>query len=501
MMKIAFVYPEYENIGIEYLSAALKRVGHETELIYDPQLFDNSEFSFVTLGKFFNYRDLLVDKLVSDDYDLISFSVLSHSYIWACEIAQKVKKQIDAPIIFGGMLPTAVPEAVLCNDFVDMVCVGEGDEAIVDVAENIESGRIRYDIKNIWFKENSRIIRNPVRPLLKDLDMLPFPDKDIYTEVQLFTADRYTIMSSRGCPYKCTYCNNSLMKELYKEDGKYLRRRSVDNVLEELILATEDKRLKHIIFHDEVFTYDVGWLEEFSKRYTKEIGLPYFCWVHPNTINKKVVDLLERSNCKTLEMGVQTINTKTLERILHRTTTYDQIEKATRLLVDSNIFLITDNLIDLPGETSEDFINLIKFYNRNRVDVLLVCQLRYYPQTEIINKAIEAGILNELYLERLNDPKKNIPFTRRVEESDTELLKLNTVTMLMPLLSKKTVNLLLDRKVYKYIPACYSFIINWKIHSFVAQVFRSKKEISMSKHGSAYIRYYLHFMRKRLFSK
>ena len=112
--------------------------------------------------------------------DLIGFSVISDTYGWACQIAGELIKRIDIPVIFGGIHPTSVPDIVIKEDFVDYVCAGEGEEAMVELCDALQQGKDTTSIRNVWTKRNGRIIKNPLRPLISDLDSLPFPDKELY---------------------------------------------------------------------------------------------------------------------------------------------------------------------------------------------------------------------------------------------------------------------------------------------------------------------------------
>jgi len=243
-MRVAFVFQSFENLGVEALSAALTRAGHETALFFDPKLFDDTFYHNGFLSNLFDVRTKVIRDLVGWEPDVVAFSVLSDLYPWATNMARSIKEVYKAPIIFGGIHPTSVPDIVIQDQNVDYVVQGEGDETIVELVDYIADGASPADLPNVWSKVNGEIKGNPPRPLIRDLDSLPFPDKALYDHTFVKGTRIYTIMASRGCPHKCTYCNAALLKELYcEEKGSHWRARSVDNVIEELEWAQSENRV------------------------------------------------------------------------------------------------------------------------------------------------------------------------------------------------------------------------------------------------------------------
>ncbi len=237
-MKIAFINDSSERMGVEYISALLKKNGHNVEVFIDPQLFNESYIYFKSLSRAFCYSKIIIKQLKLFRPDLVGVSIDTESYQWACTMARMVKEQMpNVPIIFGGIHPTSVPERVIKNDFVDMLCVGEGEYPMLELANSMEKGKIDYSIKNIWFKKDGQVIQNEIRPLIQDLDSLPMPDKELYYSASPHFSQCYYIMTSRGCQYNCSYCCHSYLKKLYKDKGRYLRYRSIDNIIKELLQA------------------------------------------------------------------------------------------------------------------------------------------------------------------------------------------------------------------------------------------------------------------------
>jgi len=329
-MRVVFVALAYGGLSISYLSAVLKKNEHEVFVLFDPMLFGDGEMQMSLLSKIFSYKKILVEEILNLKPDLVAFSVVTDHYKYLSEIAKLIKNKKDIPILFGGIHPTSVPELVIENPFVDIVCVGEGEDAIAELANSFDGSKFDTDIKNLWFKKEGKVIKNDVRPLIKNLDNLPFPDHDQFYSIFFGFRYGYGIIASRGCPFNCTYCNNNVYRNVYGANYS-LRRRSVDNVIHELKLAKKKYNPKFIRFHDEVFTSDKGWLKEFSYKYKRYIGLPLFCFVHPHTIDEGGVRLLKSAGCYEVQMGVQTFSDELNRDVLGRNTSIKKIAEVIRL--------------------------------------------------------------------------------------------------------------------------------------------------------------------------
>ncbi len=234
-------YESIESYGLRIISSCLKKAGHKTQLIFMPK----------KIGELYEKKTLegIVD--LSKDSDLIGISLSTNFFERSVQITNELKRELKAPIIWGGVHPTVKPEE--CLQYADLVCGGEGEEAMVELAEKMGKGGDYYNVKNLCFKDDKgKIICNPLRPLIQDLDSLPFQDYDLKTHFVLFRGKVYRMEEaisggffdtlnpcgyltffSRGCPHVCTYCCNNNFNKLYSGQ-KPFRKRSVDNVIEEL---------------------------------------------------------------------------------------------------------------------------------------------------------------------------------------------------------------------------------------------------------------------------
>ncbi len=176
-MKILIVWPDIDSnaryevpIGICLISAILKKAGHET-LLFKPEVF--SETTFLTKVDEFNPN-------------LVGFSVTTHQYKYARDYATALKRYKNIPTVFGGFHPTLAPESVIVDPATDIVCRGEGEFAMLELIEAIEKQKDYRKIPNLWVKkQNGEIIKNQLRPLIENLDSLPFPDREFINQEKI----------------------------------------------------------------------------------------------------------------------------------------------------------------------------------------------------------------------------------------------------------------------------------------------------------------------------
>lgn len=485
-MKIFFAYKGFENIGIEYLSSVLKNGGHETRLAFDPSLFNDQFIKIKPLGRFFDYRRQIINQIIEHNPKLVAFSVVSSDYQWAIEIAQEIKKKLPAHIVFGGIHPTSVPELVLESKCVDSVVIGEGEFALLELANSLDKGKLDYSIKNIWFRCDNKIIKNPLRPCIDNLDCLPFPDKELYYEIVPKYRNGYTIITRRGCPNRCSYCHTTIWQMRYPDDKKKIRLRSLENVFRELNLAKQKYNFKLLRINDDLFTYNESWLKDFSQRYEKEIGVPLYCFGSPSTINESVIKYLKKAGCYQLCLGVQSINMKIRKEILHREDSNEQIKEAISLCRKYRIRCVADNIIGLPGEKEEDILEMAKFYNQHRVGRACIFWLIYFPRTAIVETALKMGILDAETVESLEKDPSATANTLQNRFHKREMLRYHLFLLLLCFMPRKIYSFIIDRKLYRYLPLINPAFIE------IPFTMLSKDRLDISRRRY-YIRY-LHFI-------
>lgn len=388
ILKVLFIYPDIcrygggLHYGIAWISAVLKMNGHKTSLLH------------IT-------RDISKKKLLTEvrrvKPDIICFSSTTNQFPYVKLYANWIKGVFNLPIICGGIHVTLCPDdAILCNG-IDIVCIGEGEYPLLELVNALESGKENSQIMNLWIRKKGIIIRNPLRPLIQNLDELPFPDTEIfqYERILKRRGGEAGFLAGRGCPYSCTYCCNHAVRKLYNGKGSYVRIRSVSNVLEEIKYVAEKygSLVKKINFDDDTFTLFHKWVKEFCKAYKKEFDYPFSCNVRADTVNMEILVALKRAGCDTIKIGIESGDEWLRRNILKRSMTNRQIITACKTAHEVGIKVYTFNMIGLPFETPsmiEKTIELNRLIAPNRVQTSIFYP---YPNTELYRICQTGGFL------------------------------------------------------------------------------------------------------------
>lgn len=454
-MKIGFVTSHYENLAVGYLSSYLKKNGfNDINLYFEPALFHNFFINNNYLyEKFFNFKNEIIEKIKKDKPDIVAFSVISDNYRWSIEMAEKIKKvKKDTFIVFGGIHPTSQGYYVLKDRVADFIIRGEGEEAFVELISKLNQGKEPYNIKNIGgYRKNGDIFINEPRPLINNIDLFPFPDKELfYKECKITVQSSYTIIGSRGCPFTCSYCWNSSIKKIYPSG--FFRRRSIENIISELEYAKKKYKIKRVTFYDEVFSNNKKWLFDFTSEYKKKINLPYFCCVHPYHIDEETVKALEDSGCSSINIGIQTTSSK-LWNILNRKQDVERIKFALSVLRKSKIYIYSNYMIGLPKQTINDLENDFIFSAENKSDMSAIYWLRYYPNTDIIKKAKEENILTDEQIKKINESKEYLPYAITGNTFDPVYSKIANLILISKYIPSSAAKFIIKKKLYRFIPS------------------------------------------------
>jgi len=396
-MKVALICHAAEQIGLQYISAGLKRHGHQTRLFLDPSLFnDRVVFNFEFIERHVSMRERLIRAVADWSPDLIGISVVTINYQWARQVCRELKKQLPmAPIIAGGPHAMLVPEVFIGEPCFDMVCTGEGEKAMVELADSLASGTTDAAIRDIWFKVDGQVIRNPLRNLHEDLDSLPFPDRSIF-EPFFSMSDSLLTMSQRGCIFRCAYCSHNVLRDKYRGKGTYVRRKSPERFIEELRYFKKKYDYKFVRIYDDIFTHDQKWLESFAPLYGRHIGKPFFCLGHPRYLKEDAVRLIKEAGCRWIQVGIESLNQGTRAQALNRPETNEEISRSIGVLEKYKLRYELDFIFGLPGDdicTYEDTVDFLKkMKHLNRVSAL---SLSYLPKTEIIDRSMQCQDISE----------------------------------------------------------------------------------------------------------
>ncbi|OGR61572.1 MAG: hypothetical protein A2X36_07150 [Elusimicrobia bacterium GWA2_69_24] len=464
-MKVLFINPQQEMAGLQCLSAYLKRAGHATALFNDPRLFMNLFLQSERLDRLFHVREEGFAAIEAFSPDLIGFSVVSDDYEWACAWAAAIRERCDIPIVFGNCHPTFYPRQVLAQPEVDFAARGEGEETLLELVEALGKGEDFAKIRGLAYKDHGSVRVNPMRPLIADLDSLPFPDKDLHYGPMPYLNHGYSTMTGRGCPFRCTFCHNNSSVKLYAEHGlakSWVRRQSPRRVIAELLWAKERYGYDHIRFNDEEFAYDRGWLREFCALLKAEVGVPYFAWVSPNTIDAESAGLMGKSGCDFVEMGLQSGSERLRTDILHRRVSNERMAEAMRSLREAGIRPEVDLLLGLPTEMKADLDDTVELLRRGRPGATYPFWLRYYPVTDIFALAKERGLLSSEQIacaERDFSPRGSGYYREGNLRRESLARHYHTFILLMPLLPDWLIRLCQRWDLVRFTPAFFDSMV------------------------------------------
>jgi radical SAM superfamily enzyme YgiQ (UPF0313 family) len=417
------------NMAPAQLAGQLTAAGHEVKVIYFKETvalptaesegyleFDYPGVGFLANGKEYSVdlykpvceseEQLLIEELNTFEPDVIGFSVFSGLIGICSEVTVMLRQHFDCPVIWGGPGPTLEPEK--CIDFVDLLCINEGEAVIVELADRLDSGEAFSDMLGTWYRQGDEIVKNENRPLMP-LDEIAQPDwsRELYVLINADTVERdyypeksrsYAIMTQRGCPFSCHFCIESKYQDMFGKKNS-LRRKSVDLIIEELLWAKKTLRIRKVMFYDDVFTVHPRWLDEFLPLYKAEIGLPFWCYSYPTTHDRALLDQLRDAGCVAITMGVQSGSERVLKEHFNRPTKTDRVIAAAEEIVAAGITGFYDLITRVDFETVDDLEETYEFLLKFPLEMntFMLPNMTSYPTYQYSEDVIAAertGILN-----------------------------------------------------------------------------------------------------------
>lgn len=384
------------EFGISYLSSVLKENGFVVNKLFLKQrLEENIPLKITEQINEFAKNSLF-----------IGFSIMTDYVILAKNIAKKIKwLNRDLILVGGGIHPTVRPDEIL--DVFDIAVKGEAEGSILILADELAKGKRVQDIRIPTV--NTNYYNDDQIGFTKDIDILPYPDfsdnfiiKDgkIYLEKDygLFIGDYYSILTSRGCPYDCTFCVSSFYSE-HMNRRSFFRKRSVGKIIDELIFAKERYSVKKIAFlSDNFLSFSDSELDEFTSLYKKKVNLPFVCIATPNNIKEgNISKLVEIGLCR-ISSGIESGSEDTLRLYKRSHGAPQKIVEAAKILHKfyPGLRYSFDLILDNPYETTEDLKKTISLLDAmpNTYELILF-SLTFYPGTYIYNKALKDGIIKD----------------------------------------------------------------------------------------------------------
>jgi anaerobic magnesium-protoporphyrin IX monomethyl ester cyclase len=408
-MHITFIFPDWTapepwgeknkqqfgvghfNFAIAILSASLKSCGHTTDLIH---------VCFEPLEKDFKNR---LQKYHSQT-DLFAFSFTEVDCKWVKMMNRWIKEELGAFTIGGGIYPTLAPEQSLRELGLDMVCIGEGEDALSRVCDLLDKGSLPKDVINIWFMQNNQILKNPTGEFSKDIDHLPRLDDSIFDPRRMknlaSNLPRLFYLCGRNCPYGCAFCSNHAKRNAYRAGKHFVRRHSPDRVIEDLLyLRSKYPQIKLIHFADECIHYDKEWFRELMDLYQQKIYLPWRSYAMLALLDQETIDIMKHSGCTRVNVGIEA-GTLRIRKLYNRPHMSDEkIVERVEMLKRAGIDVHSSTLLNAPTETIEEMLETIKLAAHVGTDIAVCGIVVPYQGTRLKHIAKKNGLLLEIKYE------------------------------------------------------------------------------------------------------
>jgi len=383
-----------EQLGLKTLHHHLLAHAYNSELFYLKYFDKNCPESLQSVK---NY-------LKSAEPTFIGVSLMSIDYFKAITITEIIRGVLPGiPVVWGGIHPSIYPE--MCLQYADYVSVGESEKTLIDMAEAAQTGNSFAHINNLAFIKDGLLVKNPLNPPLEELDglaqyehvplncfvlhekkVLPLTF-NIFKSYDKTQGNAYSVVSSRGCPFSCTYCCNNFYKNLYNYNK--IRRRSVKSIIAELEKAILNyPSLDFINFEDDSFlSSSLSYINEFAELYAENIRKPFIVHSIPVSISEDKILALKKAGLAWVNVGLQSGSDYILNEVYKRKSLRNDFIKATQILKKHHIAAFYDVLVDNPYERPEDrlaTIDVIKHISKPYI--IRVFSLTFYPGSELYER-------------------------------------------------------------------------------------------------------------------
>ncbi|MBL08950.1 MAG: radical SAM protein [Acidiferrobacteraceae bacterium] len=386
-IRVLFVYPNTYGMNmlppaIALFSALLKDHGHSVDL-FDATYYQTNHgvdsdgtkaerlnvVPFSPNEKGIKMRDTewsddIKIKVQTFQPDLIAISTTEDMWLLGVRMLDEIKEFITShkiPVIVGGVFPTFAPEIVIKHDLVDMVCVGEGENTMVDLCNRIEKGESWDDVTNIWVKKkDGSVIKNPISDSF-NINYTPIIDIDLFEEQRLYrpmAGKWYKMMpveTMRGCPYKCTFCNSPDQTTFYNEktNSRFFRKKNLSLVYKELKHFKDKYGVEYNYFWADTFlSWNDREFDEFCEMYA-DIGLPFWMQTRPETVTEYKIKRLAKVGLHRISFGLEHGNTEFRRKLLKRDWKNEAIIKALKIPAHHGVPFSVNNITGFPTETRE----------------------------------------------------------------------------------------------------------------------------------------------------
>jgi len=386
-MKILLIYPDINTIqfphfqhGLAWMSAVLKEGGHEAELLYLSCERQDEE---------------IVEEVKKIDPHIIAFSSTTQQFPFTKRYIKALKESLNKFMVIGGIHATIDPENVINEVPVDVLVRGEGEYPLLEIAEALENGKDHTAISNVWARKNDgSVIKNPVRAPVR-LDELPWPDRHLFDEDLLMKMNdgQVSVMASRGCPFRCTYCCNTVLADLVGGNANWVRQRDLDDLMAEIdCIHKRFPDLKSLIFMDEIFTIKKSWVKAFCEEYKQRFSTPFQIFLRVETVDREMMALMKDAGLYSIIVGVESGSERIRREVLNRQMTNDKIVSVFKWADEFGLETWDFNMIGVPGDTEETIRETMELNRVIKPHHLQISIFYPFPGTPLYDKCVEEGL-------------------------------------------------------------------------------------------------------------
>ena len=424
-----FVYPNKEGypiipLAISVLSGILKYHGHSVDLFdvtflipersdhkareKTGQVIEVDVNKYWGDGKKINIGDEFRKKIFEYKPDLIAFTIVENNYGCAKRLFKIAKETSDVPILVGGLFPTTKPDFFIEDENVDIICIGEGEYALTELARRFDENEDISNISNLIVKKEGEVIKNN---FAKYYDWEPpvFQDWEIFDKRHILKPFMGKMQRtgffelSRGCPFGCTYCNNKLNQKIFRGLGKYNREKPIETAIKEMQFLKYKYNLELIFFNDENFlTMQKDRLVYFCQEYKEKIDLPFFIMTRADKlIDEESIRLLKETGCVTIGIGVEVGNENVRMNLLNKKIANSTYRTAFENCHKHNLRANANIIIGLPFETEENIFESINFCKELKADSISLAIFAPYYGTELRDVCIKNGFIEDKYYDNI----------------------------------------------------------------------------------------------------
>lgn len=356
--------------------------------------------------------------------DVVGITTLTFTVVDVVKTVQVVKKAVpNSKVVLGGPHVHLFPRESIGLDGVDYLVLGEGEKTFHCLMENMSDSEALKAQKGLVFKHDGAIVITGEPGFIEDLDALPFPARDLtpyekYSSLMATRSPITTMITSRGCPYKCIFCDRPHM-------GKLFRARSAQNVLREMEECVK-MGIQEFLVYDDTFTIDRQRVFDICQGIIdNKWDIAWDIRTRVNTVDEEMLEMLKRANCKRISYGIEAGTDRVL-KVLKKGITIDQTRKVFKITKKKKIDALAYFMMGAPTETREEIMQTIKLAQDLEPDYVHFSILTPFPGTHIYKEGLKTGFIkNDYWSEFAKNPTPDFsaPFWEENFSAD-ELLDL-----------------------------------------------------------------------------